>query len=147
LRVSVCDRTGKSGPLYERLKRYLEAKKLKLNETKTRVVDSRREKFSFPGFELSNRGSVRKGTRYVHVEAAKKARRQLRETIRRELNRWTIHESCAQALRTVNAIVRRWTNYYLLGTLHAGVQSGAKLGEAEAAKLAVAQVWKRACEV
>jgi group II intron reverse transcriptase/maturase len=112
--VLLC-RPGKSGPLYERLKRYLEAKKLKLNETKTRVVDSRRENFSFLGFEFSNRRSVRKGTRYVHVEPARKARQQLRETVRRELNRWTIHESCAQAVRTVNAIVRGWSNYYYWG--------------------------------
>jgi retron-type reverse transcriptase len=55
--VLLC-RPGKSGPLYERLKRYLEAKKLKHNETKTRVVDSRRESFCFLGFELSNRRSV-----------------------------------------------------------------------------------------
>jgi len=49
------------------LKKWLEARKLKLNEERTRIVDFERESFEFLGFWLSWRKS-RKGKSYPHCE-------------------------------------------------------------------------------
>ena len=106
---------GKSAPLYQRLKRHLESKQLKLNETKTRVLNSREETFVFLGFEFSYRRSTNTGNAYVHVQPAKKARRALREAIREQLNHWTQHRSCAETVRALNAIMRGWAGYYHYG--------------------------------
>jgi group II intron reverse transcriptase/maturase len=66
-------RPGEAEGILERLKKYPRTRKLKLNEEKTRVVDSRREKFRFLGFEFSWRRSVRTGNSYMHVEPSPKA--------------------------------------------------------------------------
>jgi len=39
----------------------------------------------------------------------------LREAVREELNHWTKHRSCAEAVRRVNRITRGWSNYYHYG--------------------------------
>ncbi len=44
------NRVARGGEVRERTKRWLEAKGLKLNETKTRVVDIRQEGVNFLGF-------------------------------------------------------------------------------------------------
>jgi group II intron reverse transcriptase/maturase len=57
-------RRGRAGEVRERTKRWLEAKGLKLNEVKTRVVDIHREGINFLGFSLTWRQS-RKGNEYL----------------------------------------------------------------------------------
>jgi RNA-directed DNA polymerase len=56
-------RAGRGGEVRQRIKRWLEAKGLKLNETKTRMVDIRQEGINFLGFNLTWRQSL-KGRRY-----------------------------------------------------------------------------------
>lgn len=112
--VLLC-RPGKGAELMERLKRYLHAKKLTLNESKTRLVNSREESFGFLGFNLSWRRGANTGNWYVHVEPGQKARQRLKEAVREQLNHWTTHRSCAEAVRAVNRISRGWGNYYYYG--------------------------------
>lgn len=112
--VLLC-RPGRGGAMLERLKRYVAAKRLTLNEAKTRLVNFQRESFRFLGFDFAWRRSPRTGNRFVHVEPSPKARLHLREAVRKELNHWTKHRSCAEALRRVNRIVRGWVNYYHYG--------------------------------
>jgi RNA-directed DNA polymerase len=111
--VIMC-RPGRGVAMLERLKRYLHAKKLTLNETKTRLVDTRQESFRFLGFAVAWRRG-RTGNAYVHVEPSPKARREMRESISEELNHWTEHRSCAEAVRRVNRISQGWANYYHYG--------------------------------
>ena len=49
--VLLC-RPGRGGAMLERLKKYLQAKRLTLNEAKTRLVNSRQESFRFLGFTV-----------------------------------------------------------------------------------------------
>jgi group II intron reverse transcriptase/maturase len=109
--VLLC-RPGSGGAMMERLKKYVHAKRLTLNETKTRLVNFQQESFRFLGFDFAWRRSPRTGTRYVHVEPSPKARLSLRDAVRGELNHWTKHRSCVEAIRRVNKITRGWSNYY-----------------------------------
>jgi len=112
--VLLC-RPGDGTALYQRLKEYLQRKGLKLNETKTRVLDVRRESFRFLGFEVGWRQSRTTGRPYPHVEPGKKARQKLRNAVRRELNHCTTGRSCTETIRTVNHVVRGWSHYFHYG--------------------------------
>ena len=112
--VLLC-RPGHGGAMLERLKRYVQAKRLTLNEAKTRLVNFQQESFRFLGFDFAWRCSPRTGHRFVHVEPSPKARLHLREAVREELNHWTKHRSCTEAVRRVNRLTRGWSNYYHYG--------------------------------
>ena len=58
--VILCGK-GQGSRLKERLKKYLEAKGLELNEQKTKIVNSREEGFTFVGFRINWRQSCRTG--------------------------------------------------------------------------------------
>lgn len=88
---------------------------LQLNEIKTRLLNARRERFRFLGYEVSWRCSNR-GNGYPHVEPSPKAKANLRTAVRRELNDWTTWRSSTEALRTVNLIVRGWGAYFHYAT-------------------------------
>lgn len=61
--VILC-RKGKAKEMRQRLERWLQRRKLTLNQEKTRVLDSLREGFCFLGFSVTWRRS-RRGCRYV----------------------------------------------------------------------------------
>jgi len=107
----ICCRPGRSGKVLERLKVWLEAKGLKLNETKTRVVDIRHEGMDFLGFNITWRLSRRKRC-YPHVEPSQKSRTALREALRDELNHWTQWRPIRESVKRVNRILRGWAGYF-----------------------------------
>jgi group II intron reverse transcriptase/maturase len=100
---------------YVRLREYLQRQGLKLNTTKTRIVDANQESFRFVGFEIRMRISRKSGRSYTHVQASRKAQQKLREAVRAELNHWTRWRSCAETVKKVNYIVRGWSNYFHYG--------------------------------
>ena len=112
--VLLC-RTGRGAEMLKRLRKYVQAKRLELNERKTRLVNSRQESFRFLGFDFSWRRSPRTGVRYVNVVPSPKARQKLRDAVRGELNHGTTHLSCAEAMRRVNRLAQGWSNYYHYG--------------------------------
>ena len=80
------------------------------NEAKTRPVNFQQDSFRFLGFDFAWRRIPRTGNRCVHVEPSPKTRQHLREAVREELNHWTKHRSCAEAVRRVKRITRGWSN-------------------------------------
>jgi group II intron reverse transcriptase/maturase len=108
----IATRPGKAEPMVARLRNYLRARKLTLNEEKTRVVDTRREGIQFLGFSISWKRSPRTGGTYVHVEPGKKAQEHYKRAVRDKLNGWTLWRSCAETVREVNRITQGWANYY-----------------------------------
>ena len=107
--VLLC-RPGHASGLHRRLGSYLQAKGLKLNPTKTRVLDVHQERFRFLGFEVSWRQGA--NWHYVHVEPSGKSQMALRDKVRQELNHWTRWESCTVKVRRINAILRGWGGYF-----------------------------------
>jgi len=114
--VIIC-RSGEGMGFRERLNRWLQAKGLKLNESKTRLVNSRRESFSFLGFTFRWQRS-RKGTYYVHTEASSKSCQAFRDQIRSILNRTTTWRRTPDIVHEVNQKIQGWSNYFVLANHH-----------------------------
>jgi RNA-directed DNA polymerase len=104
-------RAGQSRPLLARLKRWLQAKGLALNEAKTRVVDIHQQGINFLGFNLTWRPS-RQGRGCLHVEPGQKSRRALRERLGDTLNHGTLWRSCSEVVREINRTLRGWAGYF-----------------------------------
>ena len=104
-------RRGRAGEVRERTKRWLEAKGLKLNEVKTRVVDIHQEGMNFLGFNLTWRQS-KKGRKYLHVEPSQGSRAALRDNLRGILNHWTQWRPIAEVVKETNQVLRGWSGYF-----------------------------------
>lgn len=112
--VILCPK-GRGTEYLDRLKRWLAGRKLKLNETKTRLLNARQDRFKFLGFRIHLARSLRSQRTYTHVEPHPKSCRKLRENLRRVLNHWTLHISEQEALRTVNRKLKGWAGYFHYG--------------------------------
>jgi RNA-directed DNA polymerase len=104
-------RTGQSAKLLARLKAWLQAKGLTLNEAKTRVVDIHQQGINFLGFNLTWRQS-RQGRGYLHVEPGQKSRNALREHLGDLLNHGTLWRSSHEVVGEVNRRLRGWAGYF-----------------------------------
>jgi len=100
-------RPGQGRRLAERLKRWLTRRGLKLNETKTRRVDVRREGIRFLGFGLTWRRG-RSGRSYPHVEPHAKSLTKLREGPREMLNRGTLRKPYEEVVGPMNRRMKGW---------------------------------------
>jgi group II intron reverse transcriptase/maturase len=107
----ICCRPGRSGEIMDRLKRWLDAKGLKLNEAKTRVVDIRHEGMDFLGFNITWRLSKRRRY-YPHVEPSSKSQAALRQKLREHLNHWTLWRPVRENVARVNRVLRGWAGYF-----------------------------------
>jgi group II intron reverse transcriptase/maturase len=105
---------GRGGPVIERLKKWLTAKGLTLNESKTRVVNIRREGINFLGFNLTWRKSMR-GVGYLHAQPNQKSRQNLREKLGQILNHQTHGRPVPLVMEEVNRILRGWAGYFHWG--------------------------------
>ena len=97
-----------------RLREILERLGLRLNETKSRVVDAERESFDFLGFtykRLWNRAMTKRFTLYY---PSKKSQKRLRERIRTVLSTH-VPIRTAEQIRRANEILRGWVNYFRVG--------------------------------
>jgi len=105
---------GRGGGLGARLKRWLEAKGLTLNEVKTRTVNIHQTGINFLGFNLTWRKSFR-GRGYLHAQPSQKSRRSLREKLGDFLNHWTLWRPIQEVVREVNQVLRGWAGYFHFG--------------------------------
>lgn len=106
---------GQGAGLQTRLKRWLEARKLKLNEEKTRLVDTRKEGFEFLGFAVVWRQSLKSKRSYPHVEPSAKSQAKLRDKVREVLEVRTRNQPAVAVVRKVNQITRGWATAFHYG--------------------------------
>lgn len=102
---------GQATELVERLRRWLPARGLKLNEAKTRQVHSR-EGFAFLGFAVRWQRSRRSGHWYAHIEPSAQSQQRLRENVGRLLNHWTRHRHTSETVGDLNRMLRGWSGYF-----------------------------------
>ncbi len=105
---------GRGRGVMERLKKWLQAKGLTLNEGKTRLVNIRQEGINFLGFSLTWRRSFR-GRGYLHAEPSQKSRHALRENLRGIFNHWTQGRSIREVVEEANRVLRGWAGYFHYG--------------------------------
>lgn len=105
---------GRGGGVQTRLKRWLKAKGLTLNEGKTRTVNIRQTGINFLGFNLTWRQSF-KGRGYLHAQPSQKSRRRLREQLGDILNHWTLWRPIQEVVKEVNQVLRGWAGYFHFG--------------------------------
>jgi group II intron reverse transcriptase/maturase len=102
---------GQGEALRQRLRRWLAARGLKLNEEKTRLVDSRNG-FDFLGFRVRWQPSRVSGKWYVHVEASPRSQQRLRQAVRSKLNHWTQGQRTPDVMAGLNRLLRGWSGYF-----------------------------------
>ena len=107
----ILTRPGQGTELMARLKRWLEAHGLTLNETKTRLLDVREDGFKFLGFGVSWRRG-KSGRNYPHVEPHPKSQAKLRDKLREKLNHWTLWRAAEEVIPEVNRMLKGWGGYF-----------------------------------
>lgn len=111
----ILSRPGQGPALLERLKRWLSARGLTLNEKKTRLVDIRKEGIKFLGFSVSWRRKRRQWYGYAHVEPHPKSQQKLRDGVKELLNHWTEVRPEAEIIRALNRKLKGWKAYFRYG--------------------------------
>lgn len=106
---------GQGAGLQTRLKRWLEARELKLNEEKTRLVDTREGAFEFLGFVVAWRQGLRSKKWYPHMEPSRKSRAKLRDKVRAVLEVRTRNQPAVAVVRKVNQITCGWAAAFHYG--------------------------------
>jgi group II intron reverse transcriptase/maturase len=102
---------GRGAGVMARLKQWLAAKGLTLNEAKTRLVNVRQTGINFLGFTLTWRKSLR-GRGYLHIEPSQKSRLALREQLRGLFNHRTHWRAIPDAVKDANEVLRGWAGYF-----------------------------------
>jgi RNA-directed DNA polymerase len=106
---------GQGPGVMQRLKAWLTAKGLALNEVKTRLVNICQEGINFLGFSLTWRRNRRGKGGYLHVEPAQKSRAALRQKLGSILNHRTLWRPIHEVVAEANRVLRGWAGYFHYG--------------------------------
>src|SRR2546428_1448661 len=96
----------------ERLRNILERMGLKLNETKTRLVQARETAFNFLGYTIRYDRDIKgRNKRYWNIVSSAKSEKKIRDKIRDFLHQ-RLHHGASDVAKGLNTIIRGWLNYY-----------------------------------
>ena len=101
-----------SNPAMVVLRQVLERMGLRLNESKTRVVDACQEGFTFLGFEIRMAKSHWTGNHYPHVQPSKKSLKAIKDRITELTVRTRTVMPLNLLVNEVNMTVRGWVGYF-----------------------------------
>jgi group II intron reverse transcriptase/maturase len=101
-----------TGPAFEKVKHLISRLGLTLNEKKTRIVNAYEESFTFLGFELRMRKSVRTGKCYPHVQPSKKSVKKIKDRVTYLTERRMTLVPLVDLVRNLNGSLRGWTGYF-----------------------------------
>ena len=97
----------------KRMLRYvLERLQLSLNETKTRIIDARKESFDFLGFSFHVRRSRKSGKHYPHVEPSKRSIQRIKDRTKQLTDRRRTPVPMEWVIAYVNRALRGWGSYF-----------------------------------
>ena len=111
--VVLCE--GNTERILKGMKTVLSDLGLTLNEAKTKVVDARKESFTFLGFSIGMRKGRKAGTLFPFTEPSKKAMKHIRSEIRQLTTERYSATPTEVVIRRVNEVVRGWTGYFYYG--------------------------------
>lgn len=94
------------------LREVLDLLSLRLNETKTKIVDAREESFDFLGFSFRVRPGRKSGKLYPHVEPSKKSAKRIRSRIKTLTGRKRTMVPLPDLIGEVNRSLRGWSQYF-----------------------------------
>jgi len=101
-----------TGQPFEKVKHLISRLGLTLNETKTRIVNSREESFNFLGYELRMRKGARTGSIYPHVQPSKKSMKKIKDRVTDLTRRQKTPIPLKIIVENVNASLRGWVEYF-----------------------------------
>jgi len=90
----------------------LERLDLTLNETKTHIVDARKESFNFLGFAIRVSKSWKSGKRYTHICPAPKSLAKIKDRITQLTLRERTLIPLEDIIGSMNVTLRGWVNYF-----------------------------------
>ena len=90
----------------------LERLDLTLNESKTHIVDAKKESFNFLGFAIRVSRSWKSGKSYPHVCPAPKSLAKIKERITQLTARERTPIPLEDVIGSMNATLRGWSNYF-----------------------------------
>ncbi|MCP3953330.1 MAG: group II intron reverse transcriptase/maturase [Desulfobacterales bacterium] len=85
---------------------------LRLNESKTRIVDARDESFDFLGFCIHRRRSFKSKKLYPHVEPSKRSIQRIKDRTKQLTNRRRTPVPLYQLIGELNRTLCGWSNYF-----------------------------------
>ncbi len=94
------------------LKAVLEKCDLRLNEKKTRIVNSYEESFEFLGFSFQMRRSRRSGKYYPHTEPSKRSIERIKARIKEITHRRRTPVPLPLLVMEMNQVTRGWSGYF-----------------------------------
>ena len=108
--VVVC--SGDADEILVGIRKVLEGLGLSLNETKTRVVDARKEGFDFLGFTIRVVRSPRTSKSFPLIRPSREALKSIRAEIKEKTKRSTLHLPRELTILRLNEVVRGWVQYF-----------------------------------
>lgn len=112
--VILC-RRNKSEKAMTTFRQILDKLELNLNEKKTKIVNSHKERFDFLGFTIGMNASNKTGNIYPHVEPSKKALKSIKDSVSEFTKRNMTSKPLVKVITEVNATVRGWVGYFHFG--------------------------------
>ena len=94
------------------VRRVLDRLDLTLNESKTRIVDARKDSFTFLGFEIRVSKNCRSGKCYTHVCPAPKSLAKIKERIKQKTDRRLTPVPLGDVVKHLNTSLRGWVSYF-----------------------------------
>lgn len=96
------------------LKETLKGMGLKVNESKTRVLDARKETFDFLGFSFRQCRNPRTGKWFPLTKPSRKAQKSLRRKLKALTSRG-VQKKVSEVVQEINPVLRGWVNYFRIG--------------------------------
>jgi group II intron reverse transcriptase/maturase len=106
--VILCKTKDKAGRTMKRVEEILTGLKLRLNKTKTKIVDVNKESFEFLGFKFKRWGGK------LFVTPGEKATQKFKDSVRATTNRRQPVKP-KELIGRLNSVIRGWGNYFKIG--------------------------------
>jgi group II intron reverse transcriptase/maturase len=111
----ICCKKGKAEEAMRMMRKMMEELRLRVNEKKTRRCSLPGEKFDFLGYTFGRCYSIPKGTGYLSPTPRKSKVQRICQEVSALTNRRWCWKDVREVVRSLNAKLSGWANYFCLG--------------------------------